>query len=57
MRNTKVRGVMLLMIFLALLLVIAAFWLIPRVLAPMAAKVPTRVPPEWVDEYGTRHRG
>jgi hypothetical protein len=47
---------MVLMIFFALLLVVTAFWVIPRVLGPMLVKVPTRVPEEWVDEYGTKHR-
>lgn len=47
---------MVLMIVLAVLLVVTAFWVIPRVLGPMVVKVPTRVPEEWVDKYGTRHR-
>jgi hypothetical protein len=44
------------MIFLVLMLVVAAFWLVPRFVVPMAVKVPRRVPQQWVEEYGTRHR-
>ena len=45
-----------LVVFLVLMLVVTAFWLVPRFLVPMAVKIPARVPQQWVDEYGTPHR-
>jgi hypothetical protein len=52
--ETKVEIVMILVAFVALLLVVAAFWVIPRTLVRMAAKAPSRVPQEWVEEYDTK---
>jgi hypothetical protein len=43
--------VIVLVVFLVLMLVVTAFWLVP-----LAVKIPARVPQQWVDEYGTPHR-
>jgi hypothetical protein len=52
LHDTKVVPVTLLIAFLMLLLAVAAFWLVPRVLVRMTARVPSRVPQKWIDEYG-----
>ncbi len=45
---------MVLIASLTLLLVVAGFWLVPRVLVRMTARTPSRVPQQWIDKYGTR---
>jgi len=37
--------------FLFLLLLAAVLWLVPRIIFRSSAKIPTRVPQEWIDDY------